>query len=256
MKKLLLTLVLLVVSNSCFGSIEIENLHINKLHNSNDLRFYFDVINTTNESVPEFRFQCFLGNPADKINLNGQANDLSNYGVGPIEPKGKWTASTKKFQLADGEHKISIFSNNEILATKTFKIKNGKPVNTLNDAQLSFIGSVFLMPFIPMSILFILMSLPLVYQKIAPNYFYGFRFAPLYKPENKQLWYDVNKYAAIKLIHYSISGLILGMLFSFAVCFRMRISDAAIFAVFILWTTAVFVPIVQSYCYMKKRLNE
>ena len=53
-------------------------------------------------------------------------------------------------------------------------------------------------------LLLVLVSLPLLFGKVPPNSFYGFRVAATL--DNPRLWYAVNKHAAKRLI---VSGVIL-----------------------------------------------
>lgn len=52
----------------------------------------------------------------------------------------------------------------------------------------------------------ILLSLPLLYEKIGPNPFYGFRFRKSFK--SREIWYTINKYGARRLMWSGISLII------------------------------------------------
>ena len=63
--------------------------------------------------------------------------------------------------------------------------------------------------FILVGVIEILLGLPLLYEKIKPNRFYGFRLPKTVN--NEDIWYNINKYTAKDMI---ISGIviIIGML--------------------------------------------
>ena len=63
--------------------------------------------------------------------------------------------------------------------------------------------------FILVGVIEILLGLPLLYEKIKPNWFYGFRLPKTVN--NEDIWYNINKYTAKDMI---ISGIviIIGML--------------------------------------------
>lgn len=46
-------------------------------------------------------------------------------------------------------------------------------------------------------ILLMIISIPMIYHKIRPNHFYGFRVNKTL--ENPQIWYDVNEYSGKRL---------------------------------------------------------
>jgi hypothetical protein len=50
------------------------------------------------------------------------------------------------------------------------------------------------------------LSLPLIYRKVPPNYWYGFRVRATL--ENEEIWYPVNEYAAKRLLWVGIATVV------------------------------------------------
>lgn len=57
---------------------------------------------------------------------------------------------------------------------------------------------IFTVVFLGIGLLWIGLGIPLLYEKIGPNWWYGFRTAKTLS--NKEIWYKANKYAAKDLI--------------------------------------------------------
>ena len=57
--------------------------------------------------------------------------------------------------------------------------------------------------------LFVLLSLPLLFEKIPPNWFYGFRIPRAFESEDN--WYRINKYFARRMLQASIFLCVFGV---------------------------------------------
>lgn len=96
------------------------------------------------------------------------------------------------------------------------------------------------------SVLLILLSLPLIYGKVKPNLFYGFRIpATLNDPA---LWYPVNKFFAKRQLFVGIAE----ALASSGLYFVKGISiDGYALSVLAVFVAAFSIAIFQSWKYMK-----
>jgi uncharacterized membrane protein len=69
-------------------------------------------------------------------------------------------------------------------------------------------GAVALSAYFVTGIVYILVSIPLLFDKIGPNWFYGFRIARAYK--STEMWYKVNRVGAKLFVGYGIIMLAIG----------------------------------------------
>jgi uncharacterized membrane protein len=105
---------------------------------------------------------------------------------------------------------------------------------------------ILLLLYVGSGLLLALISLPLIFEKIKPNFYYGFRIRATL--ENEELWYAVNKYFAKRL-------LIVGVVQALAAIVLYRVPDISVDA-YSLSTLGVFViaftiAMLQSWKYMK-----
>jgi uncharacterized membrane protein len=96
-------------------------------------------------------------------------------------------------------------------------------------------------------LLLAVISLPLIYGKIKPNYLYGFRVPATL--ENPDLWYTVNKYAAKRLL---IAGLMM-IVAAIGLYFYPGISvDAYAYAQLGVFLVTFAIVISQSVLYLRQ----
>lgn len=92
-------------------------------------------------------------------------------------------------------------------------------------------------------ILFIVISLPLVLEKIPMNSLYGVRFKKSY--ESEENWYKINRYGGKQLIYWSTALILLGLITFFSPLAEIQsFNTISAFAPLI-----VFVPAYKSYKY-------
>lgn len=60
-------------------------------------------------------------------------------------------------------------------------------------------------------IVFILISLPLVYKRVPMNHYYGFRIAKSFSSEEN--WYEINRFGGRQLIRWSVLLVAIGILY-------------------------------------------
>jgi uncharacterized integral membrane protein len=70
-----------------------------------------------------------------------------------------------------------------------------------------FFGSINIL----CGIVFVLVSLPLIKQKIPMNRYYGFRIAKSYASDEN--WYAINRYGGKQMIQWSILLILIGILY-------------------------------------------
>jgi len=102
--------------------------------------------------------------------------------------------------------------------------------------------------FIFVGALEILMGMPLMYGKIKPNWFYGFRLPKTVS--NKEIWYEVNKQTGRDFI---ISGMIIVIVSLFLMVFNLNfdVVTIATIQVFILMALMAII-IVRGLLLIKK----
>lgn len=111
--------------------------------------------------------------------------------------------------------------------------------------ELNFI--VGLVVYIILGVIFTILFLPLLLGKVKMNRIYGIPFTESYKSEEN--WYKINKYAASRLILWSISLIILGVL----IVYFAPITDYAWFTAAIILPGALFaIPMLDVYGYARK----
>jgi uncharacterized membrane protein len=94
--------------------------------------------------------------------------------------------------------------------------------------------------------LLVILSLPLLWEKIPPNPIYGFRVPATL--EDEKLWYAVNKYAARRLMAAGLSIVIAAFLLRYIPGLSLDAYALACLAVFLL---ALGFGLFQSLRYMK-----
>ena len=94
--------------------------------------------------------------------------------------------------------------------------------------------------------LLILLALPLLFEKVPPNAFYGFRVAKTL--DYPQIWYAVNKYAARRLVAAGASLLFAALIFYFIPGITVDQYALACLGVFVLVFGA---GLIQSVHYMQ-----
>jgi len=110
------------------------------------------------------------------------------------------------------------------------------------DEETLIVALSFLVP----GIIEIILSVPLILEKIKPNVFYGFRVKKTLS--NKDIWYKANKYTGKDML---IAGLILtiGSIGFFVV--EMDIVTIAIIGLLLL-TIPLATMLVRAFIYLKK----
>jgi hypothetical protein len=106
---------------------------------------------------------------------------------------------------------------------------------------------ILLIIYVASGLILALISLPLIYGKIKPNYLYGFRVPATL--ENPDLWYPVNKYAAKRLL---IAGLVM-IAAAIGLYFWPGISvDAYAYAYLGVFLVAFSIVIIQCVIYLRR----
>jgi len=100
-------------------------------------------------------------------------------------------------------------------------------------------------------LLLVLLSIPLLAQKVRPNSWYGFRISQTL--ENEDLWYKVNSFAARRLLVVGIATLISAITFYLLPGISLDAYALACLAVFVL---TFGIGIAQSFQYLKKLVQE
>lgn len=99
-----------------------------------------------------------------------------------------------------------------------------------------------------LSILLIIVSIPLILNKIPPNLYYGFRLKKTLS--NEEIWYKANKYGGKSLLAASLFTLI-GCLILFLDKGRLFSDGASIFS-FVLLMVPIQISILLTLRYIKK----
>jgi len=100
--------------------------------------------------------------------------------------------------------------------------------------------------FIIIGLILIILSLPLLYKKIRPNYFYGFRMKKTL--ENKEIWYKANQFMSKDMLIAGFIILITSFIFFFI---ETSITNLIIFELIILITSVNWV-IIRAFLYLKR----
>jgi hypothetical protein len=124
------------------------------------------------------------------------------------------------------------------------KIKGG----TMNELPITF----KLMPAAMLvGLLFILISLPLLYNAIGPNWLYGFRTRKTLS--NPDIWYKANKYMAKELTAAGIVIIMLALISLAVHLTLMMFTSIQAIALFILvLDTPLTIAVLRSALYLKK----
>ncbi len=93
------------------------------------------------------------------------------------------------------------------------------------------------------------LSLPLIYRKIPPNYWYGFRVKATL--ENEDVWYPVNEYAARRLLWVGIATAVAAAVL-FSLLTNVGVYASAMGCIVLL---GLAVSVIQSFLYLR-RLTE
>lgn len=101
--------------------------------------------------------------------------------------------------------------------------------------------------FVLLGLLWILISLPLLFDKIAPNQFYGFRTRKMLS--NKEIWYKANKYMAKDFIALGIIEIIYNV---FLVVFNPAILKYEPTGNMLILMVGVAVIVIRGLLYLKK----
>lgn len=103
-----------------------------------------------------------------------------------------------------------------------------------------------------LGIIMILTSIPLLYNAIGSNRFYGFRTRKTLS--SSELWYKANKYAARELI---AAGMVIITLAIVTLLIHLRVTmftTIEAFALFIMVTTTpLLIAVLRSWLYLKKQ---
>jgi hypothetical protein len=100
------------------------------------------------------------------------------------------------------------------------------------------------------ALVFILISVPLVKQKIGMNSFYGFRIKRAF--ESDESWFKINAYGGKQLIRWSIPLIIIGV-FCFFFPFEPEMKDRmAIFLVVLPITIFTTIAIIKTMIFAKR----
>ena len=104
---------------------------------------------------------------------------------------------------------------------------------------------IIIIAFLFTGLLEIVISIPLIFEKIPPNYFYGFRVRKTLS--NKEIWYKVNKYLGKDFL---AAGIILTLGALLLLIFRIEIFTALITGlVLVLFPLSIVVLRGFSYLY-------
>ena len=106
---------------------------------------------------------------------------------------------------------------------------------------------VFIM-FISIGMVEIILGLPLLFNKIKPNWFYGFRLPSTVK--NEKIWYETNQFFGRDMI---ISGIIIVLLTFFLMLFNLNLLITEIlFFLIVLLHILIITIILRAYFFLKK----
>ena len=102
-----------------------------------------------------------------------------------------------------------------------------------------------------MGVILILLSLPMLKNKIGPNWFYGFRTRKTFS--STEVWYKANRYAAKEIIATSMVTIILAIIsMAMFLRFTMFTTIQATGLFWVIITVPLVIAIVRSLLYLKK----
>jgi uncharacterized membrane protein len=105
--------------------------------------------------------------------------------------------------------------------------------------------------FILIGTVFILLGIPLLLEKVKPNWFYGFRTHSTIK--NKDLWYKINKQAGREFI---ISGIIVIIASIFFLTFQSYFKIIEILIILLLLVNLSVIIIIIRGIFLLRRLKK
>ena len=122
-----------------------------------------------------------------------------------------------------------------------FEIDAGTPEKREDEGKV-----VLLILFVASGLLLAVLSVPLIFRKIPPNYWYGFRVRATL--ENEEVWYPANAYAGKRLFWVGI-----GTVVSALVLFLLPIPNVGIYASAVggIVMVGLVVTLVQSFLYLR-----
>jgi len=105
--------------------------------------------------------------------------------------------------------------------------------------------------FIAVGMLEIILGLPLLFEKVKPNWLYGFRLPSTLS--NEEIWYKSNKYVGRDFV---VSGIILTFMSLVLLLFRSGILVVEIAIIFVsLLTILTIIIVIRARIYLKKLKN-
>jgi uncharacterized membrane protein len=111
--------------------------------------------------------------------------------------------------------------------------------------------TVIFIVFISVGMVEIILGLPLLFNKIKPNWFYGFRLPSTVS--NEKVWYKINQYFGRDMI---ISGIIIVLLTFFLMLFKLNLLIIEIFTFLIVILHILIITIiVRAYFFLKSIKN-
>jgi hypothetical protein len=93
------------------------------------------------------------------------------------------------------------------------------------------------------------LSLPLIFRKFPPNYWYGFRVRATL--ENEDIWYPVNEYAAKRLLWVGIATVVAASVL-FPLLTNVGIYASAMGGIVLL---GLAVSLIQSFLYLRSLID-
>ena len=105
---------------------------------------------------------------------------------------------------------------------------------------------ILLILFVASGLLLTALSLPMIFRKIPPNYWYGFRVKATL--ENEEVWYPANEYAGKRLFWVGIATVVAAV-----GLFLMPITDVGVYASAVggIVIFGLLVAVVQSVLYLR-----
>ena len=109
-------------------------------------------------------------------------------------------------------------------------------------------STIALLIFTSVGLMEIILGIPLLYEKIKPNWYYGFRTSKTVN--NKEIWYKCNKYVGRDLI---LAGIVvaIGSLFLLNIKDSFSVETIAIIVMFLVTVPVIFV-LIRGFLYLKK----
>jgi len=109
-------------------------------------------------------------------------------------------------------------------------------------------STIALLIFTSVGLLEIILGIPLLYEKIKPNWYYGFRTSKTVN--NKEIWYKCNKYVGRDLI---IAGIIvaIGSLTLLFYKNNFSVETIAFIGIFLV-SAPVIIVLIRGFIYLKK----